>query len=115
MKNAGPVSMSTISPQLDGQYGLHTTQCGNASMLVAPAVSCWEAWRWELTRAAVRRNSTSVHRSEPSSCSGMTEVSLLSDRRRQSHEATRLPVAAAMLDTRLQKWPCEPSFPLEPA
>jgi hypothetical protein len=41
----------------------------------------------------------------------MTEVSLLSDRRRQSHEATRLPVAAAMLDTRLQKWPCEPELP----
>src|SRR5262245_17086267 len=75
MNNARPVSMSTISPQLDRQYGLHTTQYGNASMLVAPAVSCWEAWRWELTRATVQGNSTRLHRPEPSSRGGMTEVS----------------------------------------
>src|SRR5262247_2662478 len=75
MNNARPVSMSTISPQLDRQYGLHTTQYGNASMLVAPAVSCWEAWRWELTRATVQGNSTRVHRPEPSSRGGITEVS----------------------------------------
>ena len=60
--------MSTISNQPGGDYGVHTTQCGNASMLLAPAVSCWEAGRWELTRSSLRRNSTSVQRPEPSPC-----------------------------------------------
>jgi len=65
--------MSTISDQLTED--VHTTGGGNASMLVAPTVSCWEAGRWELTRATLRRNSTSVHRPQPSSYSGMMEVS----------------------------------------
>jgi hypothetical protein len=72
--------MSTISNQLGGNYRVHTAQCGNASMLLAPAVNCWEAGRWELTKAALRRNSTSVDRPEPSPCSGMTEVSLMAHR-----------------------------------
>jgi hypothetical protein len=53
------MSKSNSSHQHDGDYRVHTHELGDASMLLIPAVSCWEAWRWEMARAALRRGPTS--------------------------------------------------------
>jgi hypothetical protein len=53
------MSKSNSSHQHDGDYRVHTHERGDASMLLAPAVSCWESWRWEVARAMLRGSSTS--------------------------------------------------------
>jgi hypothetical protein len=59
--------MSNISNQHDAHLYVQANESGNASMLIAPPVSCWEAGRWELTRASIRRSSTSsMHRPKTS-------------------------------------------------
>jgi hypothetical protein len=61
------MSKSNTSNQYDGDYRVHTHERGDASMLLAPAVSCWEAWRWEVTRAMLRGSSASfMHHAERS-------------------------------------------------
>jgi hypothetical protein len=49
--------MSNISNQHDGKLDMQTNETGNVSMLIAPTISCWEAGRWELTRARLQRSS----------------------------------------------------------
>ena len=44
--------MSNISTQRDGRGCEQTDESGNAPMLIAPSVSCWETWRWEAIRAS---------------------------------------------------------------
>ena len=53
------MSKSNTSNQYDGDYRVHTHERGDASTLLEPAVSCWEAWRWEVARAMLRGSSTS--------------------------------------------------------
>jgi hypothetical protein len=53
------MSKSNISNQVDGDYRMRTDESGDVSLALVPAVSCWEAWRWELTRAALRGSCTS--------------------------------------------------------
>jgi hypothetical protein len=53
------MSKSNVSNQHDSEYHVHTDESGNASVSFAPAVSCWEAWRWEVARAMLRGSSTS--------------------------------------------------------
>jgi hypothetical protein len=45
--------MSNISNRRDGHL-MQKTENQNASMLPASTVSCWETWRWELTKTAVQ-------------------------------------------------------------
>ena len=49
--------MSNISKQHDGDLDIQTNEIRNLSMLIAPTISCWEAGRWELTRARLQRSS----------------------------------------------------------
>jgi hypothetical protein len=49
--------MSNISNQHDGDLDMHTNETRNVSMLITPTISCWEAGRWELTRARLQRSS----------------------------------------------------------
>jgi len=49
--------MSNISKQHDGDLDIQTNEIRNVSMLIAPTISCWEAGRWELTRARLQRSS----------------------------------------------------------
>ena len=51
------LSMSNISKQHDGDLDIQTNEIRNVSMLIAPTISCWEAGRWELTRARLQRSS----------------------------------------------------------
>ena len=51
-KIVGKLSMSNISKQHDGDLDIQTNEIRNLSMLIAPTISCWEAGRWELTRAS---------------------------------------------------------------
>ena len=51
------MSQSNVSNEHDEGYRVHTGERGDVSTLLAPAISCWEAWRWELTRAALQRSS----------------------------------------------------------
>jgi hypothetical protein len=44
--------MSNISTQRDGRGCEQTDESGNAPMLIAASVSCWETWRWEVIRAS---------------------------------------------------------------
>jgi hypothetical protein len=46
--------MSNISTQRDGRGCEQTNESGNAPMLIAPSVSCWETWRWEVIRASMQ-------------------------------------------------------------
>src|SRR5215510_16227252 len=41
----------------DGDLDIQTNEIRNVSMLIAPTISCWEAGRWELTRARLQRSS----------------------------------------------------------
>jgi len=52
------MSQSNVSNERYEGYHVHTDESRDVSTLLAPAVSCWEAWRWELTRAALQRSST---------------------------------------------------------
>jgi hypothetical protein len=52
------MSQSNASNEHDEGYHVHTGERGDVSTLLAPAISCWEAWRWELTRVALQRSST---------------------------------------------------------
>jgi hypothetical protein len=45
--------MSNISDRRDGHLK-QQNESQNASMLTASTVSCWETWRWELTKTAVQ-------------------------------------------------------------
>jgi hypothetical protein len=49
--------MSNISNQHDGNLDTQTNETRNVSMRIAPTISCWEAGRWELTRATLQRSS----------------------------------------------------------
>jgi hypothetical protein len=49
--------MSNISNRHDGNLDIHTNETRNVSVLMAPPISCWEAGRWELTRARLQRSS----------------------------------------------------------
>jgi hypothetical protein len=53
------MNKSNTSNQVDGDCRVNAHQSGDASMPLVPAVSCWEAWRWELTKAALRGSCTS--------------------------------------------------------
>jgi hypothetical protein len=57
--------MPNTSNQHERHLCVQMNETWNASMLVALPVSCWEAGRWELTRAMLRTNSD-MHRPEPS-------------------------------------------------
>ncbi len=48
--------MSNISNQNDGHLDVQTNETRNVSMLITPPISCWEAGRWELTRARLQRS-----------------------------------------------------------
>jgi hypothetical protein len=52
------MSQSKVSNEHDRDYHVHTGERGDVSRLLAPSISCWEAWRWELTRVALQRSST---------------------------------------------------------
>ena len=45
--------MSNISDRSD-EHLMQKTENKNASMLTTSTVSCWETWRWELTKTAVQ-------------------------------------------------------------
>jgi hypothetical protein len=56
LNETGKVDMSKISNQHDEQLCRQTNETGNVSTLISPSVSCWEAGRWELTKASVRKS-----------------------------------------------------------
>jgi hypothetical protein len=48
-------NISNISNQHDGDLDMQTNETRSVSTLIAPTISCWEAGRWELTRAKLQR------------------------------------------------------------
>jgi hypothetical protein len=58
--------MSNISNQHDGHLDVQTNETCNVSTLITPLVSCWEAGRWELTKARLQRSSDAPPKSTSS-------------------------------------------------
>jgi hypothetical protein len=49
--------MSNITNQRDGYPYVQMNEARNAAMLTATSISCWETWRWEMSRAGVKEGS----------------------------------------------------------
>jgi hypothetical protein len=58
--------MSNNSNQHDGNLDMQANETPNVSMPAAPTISCWEAGRWQLTRARLQRSSDASPRSTSS-------------------------------------------------